>query len=424
MIFKNPKFTFLNYEFNPADFVAKFHYLGADQTHFTEVVAFQKPADTFSYDSELLDRALFLAFVIIGTSYYKSHPTKTVILNHPLDEFRAKFFNHVYQEGLSQYAFENHLSRKNLAHFKISRQSCLPKSLKFNAGKILALQSGGKDSLLTATILKEKQISFIPLYISSGESHPSVINRVGQPIIIKRNIDIPALKKTGGLNGHIPVTYIVQSLALIQAILSGYSTIFTSIGQEGNEPNSYIKDLPVNHQWSKTWQAEQLFAKYVTKYISSDINIGSLLRSYSELKIAEQFAAKCWDKYGDAFSSCNVANYRQHSDNSSLSWCGNCAKCANSYLLFSPFISAKIQNQLFSNEDLFAKKSLSDTFKGLLGIDDFEKPFECIGEIAELRKAYELRQDDYTALPFDVPQSNFDYQKLGPAQPFVKKILE
>lgn len=423
MIFHRDIFTFLNYEFDQQNFSAQFHYLGADQTHFTETIFFQKPTVAFSYDKNLLDRALFLAFILIGTSYYKSHPTKNVKLNYSLDEFQANFFDHVYQEGLSQYAFENHLARKNLAHFKASRKNTPPQSIGLKSDKVLALQSGGKDSLLTATILKEKQIDFTPLFVSSSDFYPNIINQVGRPIIIKRTIDISALKKSNGLNGHVPVTYIIQSLALIQAILSGYSTIFMSIGQEGNEPHSQIGDLPINHQWSKTWQAEQLFAKYVSRYISSDVQIGSLLRPYSELKIAEQFATKCWKKYGSVFSSCNIANYRQHSDNSSLEWCGNCAKCANSYLLFAPFISAKIQNQLFGDTDLFSKESLTDIFKGLLGVDGFAKPFECIGEIAELRKAYELRQKDYSELPFEVPKSDFDYQKLGPAQPFIKKIM-
>ena len=30
---------------------------------------------------------------------------------------------------------------------------------------------------------------------------------------------------------------------------------------------------------------------------------------------AEQFAKLCWDKFGNEFSSCNVANYKQNADN-------------------------------------------------------------------------------------------------------------
>lgn len=414
------QFQFLDYQFNPTTYQATFNYLGADGINFQELISFHKSNHPFN--SELLDRALFLAFILIGTSYYKSHPTPTILLNSPLDTFQAQFFSTVYQEGLSQFAFENHLTRSDLAHFSASTDIA-PAPLSCPTGGYLVLQSGGKDSLLTATLLQEKHLDFTPFYISSSNHYPSVIDTLGAPFIAKRQIDIPNLQKSAGKNGHVPITYIVKSLALIQAILSGHTTVITSIGQEGNEPSSYINDLPVNHQWSKTWAAEQLFANYVHKYISPGLNIGSLLRPFSELKIAEQFSQKCWQKYGHIFSSCNVANYQQRNDNTHLHWCGNCAKCANSFLLFAPFIGTNDQVQLFGGTDLFAKSELTDTFKGLLGIDNFTKPFECIGEIAELRKAYHLKQSGYADLPFAVPDSDFDYQALGPSQLFAQQLI-
>ena len=223
----------------------------------------------------------------------------------------------------------------------------------------------------------------------------------------------------------MPVTYIVQSLALAQAIINGQNIVLTSIGREGNEPHAYIDDLPVNHQWSKTWEAEQLFADYVSRYISPNIKIGSPLRCYSELMIAKLFVKYCWKKYGTSFSSCNVANYRQKTDNQTLHWCGDCAKCANSYLLFAPFVSRSEISSIFP-EDLFTKPSLRDTFKGLLGIDGFMKPFECIGEIDELRMAYLMKQKDYGNLPFEVPEPSpdFDYSLLSDSQKSLQELLD
>ena len=92
---------------------------------------------------------------------------------------------------------------------------------------------------------------------------------------------------------------------------------------------------------------EQLFAHYVRQYVSPDIAVGSLLRGYSELKIAQLFVDHGWGRFGHAFSSCNRANYQQGADNTHLSWCGDCPKCANSYLLFAPFIPAEELQQLF-----------------------------------------------------------------------------
>ena len=413
-------FKFKSYYFNPATYLATFEYEGNDGVNFVEKIQFRH--SQHQLDAELLDRAMFLSFILIGTSYYKAHPTKKVSLKTPLDEFQAQFFNTVYQEGLSQFAFENQLDRNDLAQFETGSESS-PTAIEAQSySGILSLQSGGKDSLLTATLFQEQNPSY--LYISSSDNHPLVLDELGGELqIIKREIDKTALNRTGGLNGHVPITYIVESLALIQAIINHQSTIMTSIGREGNEAHAYIGDLAVNHQWSKTWPAEQLMSEYVKRYISPDLHIGSPLRGFSELKIAELFAKKCWDGYGHRFSSCNVANYRQGTNNRELGWCGNCAKCANTYLLFSPFIERTELDSLYANQSLFIKPDLTGTFKGLLGVDGFMKPFECIGEIDELRQAYELRLPSYPELPFSVPESHFDYQKITEMQPYFQNLL-
>ena len=414
-------FKFIGYNFDQNSFTASFSYEDIKNIHYTEKIIFQKPEGIINYNQEVLDRALFLAFMLIGTSYYKSHPTKTVILPKKLDAFQADFFNHVYQEGLSQFAFENGLTREDLAHFIPETDEKLS-PLPYDGSGIISLQSGGKDSLLTAELLREKKLSFSSLFITSGNSYPKIIDSLNSPLLLlKRSIDLESLRKSDGKNGHIPITYIVKSLALIQAILLNKNTVITSIGQEGNEAHTKIGDLPVNHQWSKTWEAEQLFAEYVHSYISESLQIGSLLRPYTELYIAEQFAKKCWPKYGTSFSSCNVANYNQLADNSELKWCANCAKCANTFLLFMPFLPLKEQERIFG-ENLLNKPSLTEIFKGLLGIDNIMKPFECVGEVDELRKAYEMRNTSYGNLPFDVPASSFNYKQERPCQAFIKEL--
>ena len=410
-------FTFLDYSFDKKSLIATFSYLGPNKTKFTEQISFLTASK--NYNEDVLDKALFLAFITIGTSYYKCLPTPNVSLkNHKIDSFQAKFFNHIYQEGLSQYAFENNLTRRNLAHFKPTAKSS-SSAEPYSGSGVLALQSGGKDSLLVATLLEEKSIPFTPWYISANGSHPTILDSFESKLVTtNRSIDLENLK-SAKYNGHVPVTYINQSLALIQAILLNKSTTLVSIGQEGNEPHAIIGDLKVNHQWSKTWEAEQLFSTYVEKYISPNIKIGSPLRKFSELKIAQLFAQKCWKTYKNKFSSCNVANYRQSLDSKQLTWCGECAKCANSFLLFAPFLSKKDLTSVFNGKDLFEDKNLTNTFKGLLGIDGHTKPFECVGETAELRKAYNLRQPGYADLPFTVPDSNFDLDKLYPSQDLI-----
>lgn len=454
---KDAMFRFLSYYFDRSTYTATFVYQGIDNIIFTEKVYFApKPGtNTSSFNlfddpslNQLLDQAMFLAFILIGTSYYKAHPTANIRLDRPLDEFQASFFSTVYQEGLSQYAFENRLTRQDLATFRPTPGFQNKSAIDYHGHGVLALQSGGKDSLLVAELLNESKISFVPWYVSSSpdRSHPTIIDHLDDNFnhqkasIVYRQIDHPHLQQTGGHNGHVPVTFIVESLALIQAILNNQDIILTSIGREGEEPHAMIGDLPVNHQWSKTWQAEQLMTEYLKRYLSPNLHLGSPIRHLSELRIADLFVQKCWQKYGYSFSSCNEANYKQNNQNSTLKWCGHCAKCANSYLLFCPFIPPQFLQSLFGDRDLFLDPNLIQIFKGLLGIGGEMKPFECVGSVEELRSAYHHRmttppipvpknpnqknssitywQPVYANLPFKVPESSFNYLAESTNQDF------
>jgi hypothetical protein len=420
------KFIFKHYDFDHSTLTASFRYGFQNGLDFKEEVQFASAGD---YDQDTFDRALFLSFILVGTSYYKLFPSVEVELEvGTLDAWQVDFFNAVYQDGMSQFAYENHLTRRDLAHFSVTTtQSNTPKPYKGRGA--LALQSGGKDSLLTTSMLLESGQSFTPWYISYSPQHPAVLDTLGTPLrIVTRNIDrnkIASATELGGLNGHVPVTYIVYSFAVIDAILSGSGMILASIGHEGEEPHAWIGDLPVNHQWAKTWSSELAMADYVTRYIAPGLQIGSPLRIYSELKIVEMFVEYAWQKFGHSFSSCNVANYKQGKDNSSLYWCSNCPKCASSFLMFAAFLPAGELMSIFSNQDLFSKESLTDTFKGLLGIDGFIKPFECVGEIDELRLAYHKAQSrgGYSVLPFEVPLSSFDYQATYPGQDWANLLI-
>jgi len=418
-------FIFDSYDYDATTGKAVFHYKSEEPDYrYTETIELTSTAD---YDQEVFERALFLAFMLIGVSYYKSFPGQTVRCSFELDDWQADFFSTVYQEGLSQFAFENQLARDDLAQFAATVKT-QKAPVSYSGEGIVALQSGGKDSLLTAQILEENGQSFDSLYVANGTSYPNILDGLGDRLrLVTRTLDITHIRQAiedGGKNGHVPVTFIVLAIGLLQTVLDGKRMLIAAIGHEGEEPHTWIGDMPVNHQWSKTWQAEQLFAHYVRHYISPNIAVGSLLRGYSELKIAQLFVDYGWERFGHAFSSCNRANYQQGADNTHLSWCGNCPKCANSYLLFAPFIPAKELQQLFGGVDLFTKEALAETFKGLLGIDGAMKPFECVGEIDELRVAYQLarQRPGYAALPFDVPASNFDYTLMYPHQAFVGKL--
>lgn len=424
-------FVFEGYSFDYATWTAIFSYSFDGERHFTERVQFAPSEATIQED--VLDRALELAFFVAGTSYYKCFPTKKVSYRGKrFSPKQAAFLQTVYHEGLGQYIFENKLDPEELFHVE-GRGGELAATPYVGDG-VLALQSGGKDSLLLGELLNEKKISYKTFYMTTTRTYPKIIARVNnkEPRLAHRFLDKQALDQAaaeGGYNGHVPVSFIVMSYALVDAVLHGESTVLAAIGKEGNEPHAFVGTLAVNHQWSKTWEAEQLFADYVATCISPNLQVGSPLRPFSELRIAELFEEKCWAPYSYGFSSCNRANYEQGQLNTDLHWCGTCPKCANTFLLFSPFVIPYELRRIFDGQDLFSSQNLDlqKAFKGLLDIGGVMKPFECVGEVDELRTAYHMTRAKYGTeacqLPFAVPDGHFDYKALGPQQLWTKQFV-
>lgn len=422
------KFVFESFSFNRG--LASFRYSFDGKYNFEEKVRFE--FDTESNISETtLDRALFLAFILIGTSYYKCFPVKEVDLSVSLDQWQAKFFNDAYNLGLGQFAYENNLDVNNLVEFTSSCASNQIDNQDYVGEGALCLQSGGKDSLLLASLLAKNKNNFTGLYVSSKPGvKPKLLENLelqDDLIVIERTLDLEGLRqasKNGGLNGHVPVTYIIQSLALVQAILMGKKDVLLAIGHEGIEDNVKINGKVVNHQWSKTYGAEVAFNDYVSRYISPCIRVGSPIRLYSELYIAELFVKYNWAKYGHLFSSCNKANYSQGHDNSNLLWCGECPKCANSFLLFAPFVSEEELVKIFGGNNLLSNKELVETYQSMLDDNSKLRPFECIGETKELEKAYQMAlENGYPELSFKVLKSDYDYKKIHDVQKWSKDYI-
>lgn len=424
-------FFFEKYAFDQDSMTASFSYSFDGERAFTETITFD--ASDAVIREDVLDRCLELAHFVVGTSYYKCFPTaKAEYRGKHFSKKQAEFINKVYRDGLSQFIFENNLDPEQMLHVEGHGKELEPHT--YSGNGVLSLQSGGKDSLLLGELLNEKGVAFTSWYMTSTKTYPKIIARLNgkEPRLAHRAIDKTALDSAaqdGGLNGHVPVTFIALAYALIDAVLHSEDVILAAIGSEGNEPHAFVGDLPVNHQWSKIWEAEQLFSDYVTSFISPNIHVGSPLRRFSELRIAELFEEICWAPYSYGFSSCNVANYEQGKLNTDLKWCGVCPKCANTFLLFSPFVIPYELRRIFDGVNLFASDNmkLQKSFKGLLGIEGAMKPLECVGEVEELRTAYYMAQKKYGEvachLPFNIPEGHFDYRKLGEAQEWTKEYL-
>ncbi len=424
-------FFFEGYGFDEKTMTATFSYSFDGKRRFMETVRFEP--STVAIQKDVLERCLELALFVAGTSYYKCFPVEQIkYRGKKFSPKQAELINRVYTEGLSQFIFENHLDPETMA--RVEGHGKDPGSHPYTGEGLLSLQSGGKDSLLLGQLLNEQGMNYTTWYMTSTKICPKIISRLNskEPCLAHRSLDSIALgeaARDGALNGHVPVTFIVLAYALIDAVLHGKNTVLAAVGAEGNESHAMVGTLPVNHQWSKTWSAEQLFADYVTQLISPGLYVGSPLRPFSELRIAELFEEVCWAPYSYGFSSCNRVNYEQGKLNTELHWCGVCPKCANAFLLFSPFVIPYELRRIFDGVNLFVSQNLKvqAAFKGLLGVGGVMKPLECVSEVEELRTAYTMARARYGTvacqLPFDVPEGHFDYRAMGPAQEWTAHYL-
>lgn len=409
---KYAQFVFEDYEFDSATNTAQFHYSFDGQVNFTETITWQ--VETVGYDSQILDKALFGLWIMAGVSYYKTYvPHEIVIKKGGLSVEQKKFFDSIYLNGLAQFFYTNQLDWKNVINFPIAGKKDEAASSIGGNGGLVAL-GGGKDSIVAAELMNELGQDYSCWVVNHAERFEQLSQTTGRPLLpVTRQLDPQLLKlnETDAYNGHVPITAIIGFMGVVLAILTGKKSLVWANESSTDEGNTNWQGLEVNHQYSKSSMFEADMARYIQTHIASDLEYYSILRPLSELKIADIFCNKYFDKYQGLFSSCNLANFKQ-GNTDQMTWCGECPKCAFVFVIFSPFLPKAKLMELFGGKNLFADEQLRGTFEQMLGIDG-HKPLECVGEVAEVRTALQMTKakGEYPELKqFDFPESDYDYQ--------------
>lgn len=402
-------FVLKSYHFDSDKKTLKLHYGFDQELSFTEEYHFDFPFD--HYDAAVLDRACQSLFFMAGVSYYKAYPTENIRIDHgQLDKLGAAFFAEVYQKGLGEYFYVNKLDPRSEIPFVANAPTQKPLAHK-GKGMVIGL-GGGKDSLVTVEALRGQE-NVATWSLGHRSQMQPLVETVGLPHLwVERKIDplIIELNNQDALNGHIPISAIFSCVGTMVAILSGRKDNVVSNENSSNEPTLRYDGVDINHQYSKSLAYEQLYQKYLEQNFGESVRYYSFLRPLSEVRIAELFAGKTFQKYKAVFSSCNRA-FVQTSDR--MSWCGLCSKCAFTFLAFTPFIERKELEKLW-RKNLLLDPVLVTTYENLLGISG-NKPLDCVGEVKESRTAMRLAQKQYPGLhyEFDIP-TDYDYQALAP----------
>lgn len=306
-----------------------------------------------------------------------------------LDLEQMKFWKHIYISGLGEFKHLNNIDIADELFINFSEESLSLGDMALHRNsslshlkqlKALIPVGGGKDSIVSLEKLRSLDRGRFAYSINANPAVISSMDIAGIPeerrVLPKRTLDpkLLELNALGYLNGHTPFSAIVAFSAALAAYLYGIDDIVLSNESSANE--STVKDSDVNHQYSKTSEFEHNFAEYLKTYLNPEQRYFSLLRPFSELAIARQFAR--YSQYFKAFRSCNRGSKTN-------SWCGACAKCLFVAAILLPFLGVEQVHKIIGRE-IFDDAELASMLDELCGYHD-EKPFECVGTVEEVNLA-------------------------------------
>lgn len=383
-------FTFAGFDIDEAAREVRLRYrLGAD-LRFSERIAFDSPlpgpASPLRPAFEAAVETLWLA---AGVSYYKTCVAPRIeIEGAALSPDRRRFFQTLYVDGLGEFGVRNAIDVAARVDFLNAR--CTPGKPRPATGpstspplprRAAVLVGGGKDSLVSVEILRAGGEPMTLFAVNPKKPILDCATASGLPFVkVARHLDplLFELNEKGALNGHVPITAIVSFIAVAAAFVEGFDTIVLSNERSADQGNVISRGREVNHQYSKTTQAERDIAGQIATHVHPGLTYASLLRPLSEAHIAALMSRSA--RYDEAFTSCN-RSFQINPKTPPKRWCGDCPKCRFSFLVLAENMGrARI-------ERVFGKNMLDDPaqlqgYEELAGVSG-HKPWECVGELAE-----------------------------------------
>jgi UDP-N-acetyl-alpha-D-muramoyl-L-alanyl-L-glutamate epimerase len=392
--FQDNSFVFDSYTFNPDSGEAVFRYK-IDETVFDETLVFPV-ADMVQVNDDDLDRALFNLHLVTGLSYWKMLCPKNITINSgTLTRTQAHFWNMIYTKGLGEFYYKNDIDYRDQVHFPYDASLSEPEITGSDelTGEVMTPIGGGKDSIVTAELLKKQGIKPSLFAVQDAESIRLTSEEIGgDRLIVSRKISPTLIEWNKDatrevFNGHVPISAIWSFISVVTATLHEKSDVIFSWESSASEGNLVYLGEEINHQWSKSIEYERALQQYLGSYVTKSVRVFSILRPLSEFHIIKLFAKL--PQYFPIFSSCN-RNFTQAAIASGRKtyWCGDCAKCAFIFVLLSAWLEHDEVVKIVGH-DMFEDETQIELFKELLGCSG-NKPFECVGEASEVAAAFEL----------------------------------
>jgi hypothetical protein len=366
-------FRYVDLEVSDASLIGHYELDGrhfSEEVHFENVTSLQRPA---------LVAVAQLWFFLAGLSYYKAGAARHVDLGDtPIGVKGRALFDAALRDGLGEFSFRNNLPLDDVIITGGTEATTYSPTLE--PSRVLIPFGGGIDSVVTLTQLEHLDRSLFIVSPAEGRFDPlETTAAVSKLDVVRatRRLDPQILRGDDNFfNGHVPVTAMVTLLAALAALASGHGAVAMSNEHSSSAPNVRWRERDVNHQWSKSWEAEVLIGDAIGERVGADFVVASFLRDRSELWVAQQFATA--SEYHHVFRSCNRA-YSQSPGQRAKNWCGMCDKCLFIDLILAPFIDRATLREIFASEPV-SDPRLDDSLRSLIGLGLEHKPFECVGD--------------------------------------------
>jgi len=409
---KYQTFTYQSYSFavNNDVLEAVFTFKLTDDIIFSPLIKIpsRKFYDFDSLSASLLKNLVFHIGMVELISYWKAAcPPRLIIQPHTLTDEQVLFWKKLYFNGLGEFFYLNGISATQDEFMDIvsEGEGLQAEHTIMNQEAVMVPVGGGKDSVVTLELLKEQGDKVIPMAMNPREAVVRTIENAGftmeDTMVVERKLDKKLLELNGRgfLNGHTPFSALLAFVTSLTAVLSGVKYIALSNESSANE--STVPGSNINHQYSKSFEFEEDFSNYLSRFVTPDVHYFSFLRPLNELQIG--FLFSLFSQHHFSFRSCNVGSKTD-------SWCGQCPKCLFTRIILGSFMGDDKLKAIFGKE-LFDDPTLKPVFDELTGAADV-KPFECVGTPDEVNAALSyIARNSKTPLPALL--TGFPYEKFS-----------
>jgi len=348
----------------------------------TETVRFPGHDLVAAADTPATAGALDVLLLAAMTSYYKAVLPRRVVLG-PVTAASVRMLEALLSDGLAEFGAHHDLDLTG--HVQLDAEVVDDAPTGERPRGVLVPVGGGKDSAVTAMLAVREGWDTVTFAVNPRPSMQRTADAVELPLIgAQRHLDpqLLAWNAAGALNGHVPITAIVASIACVAATLVGRGDVLLSNEASADEPTRVVDGREINHQYSKSSAFEVLHREAMRSTTGGATQALSVLRPLPELLVAAAFT-----RLGDPLASVNSCNRAYSLTRERREWCGECPKCLFVQLMLAPFTSPVAFREA-TGFDALAREDLVERFGDLR--DPARKPFECVGTVTEVQLAFDL----------------------------------